>query len=270
VIQGEEVAMVKPGVRIEPLAPVEPMAPTEITAGANKVELVRPSEPEPRVASLKDALREEAPPVDYLETAPSRSVIPRQAPAASPALKADEYHAARPALADDRSMSGSAVRDEAEDKSRTGISVAANRKESRAIFGRNANSGADLRSAEIAGEKAAESTWIEVVCLLHPDGDTVEELARFLRREGARNIAVSALAPRAVHEAFARHRGRLALLPEPSRGWTVTAGIAPSESARVLDALSSRTSLRILGQPTVPAVPQDRAEPLVLRITVLR
>lgn len=271
-------ATVESGAQSEPLAPVEPVSSTGITGGANKVEQVRPATPAPRVAAMKDALREEAPRVDNLEAAPSRSVVSKQtlaaapvpAPAAAPAYMANEYPAGKPALADDRPMHGSAALDEVESKSRTSISVAAKRKESRAVLRRNANSGADLRSAEIAGEKAAEPTWIEVVCLLSPDGDTVDDLERLLRREGASNVAVVALEPWAVREAFTRHRGRFAVLSEPSRGWTVTAGVAPGELARLLEVLGSHTSLRLLGQPTVPAVPQDSSAALDLRITVLR
>lgn len=270
------VAAGKPDIRIEPPAPAEPAAPAGVAAAANELEQVPPSRPEPRLAAVKDALREEAPPAASLEAAPSRSAIPRQAPvaatAAPPAYTAGEHPAGQAALVSDRKMRRSAALDEVDGGSRADASVAAKAKsvESRQAIGRSAGSGADSRSAEIAGEKAAEPTRIEAVCLLTPDGDTVDDIERLLRREGASDVAVVALEPRAVREAFARHRGRFAVPAEPSRGWTVTAGVAPGELARLLDVLGSRTGLRLLGQPAAPAVPQDSSAALALSITVLR
>jgi len=115
-----------------------------------------------------------------------------------------------------------------------------------------------------------QPSQIEVVCLLPPDGDTVEDLTRLLRSEGAINVATSVLEPPAVHEAFAPHRLRLASLPEPSHGWAVTALVPPRALTRLLDTLTSRTSLRILEQPQLPTAPDDPAAGRELHITVLR
>lgn len=112
--------------------------------------------------------------------------------------------------------------------------------------------------------------YLRVIYQLRPDGDTVDDLVRLLRREGADDIAVSVLEPRAVRAAFAPHRGRTGSLPEPVRGWMVTGSVPPSALGGLLDALAGRTGLRILEQSFAPSAPG--APPPVqrdLRITVL-
>ncbi|MHB8835650.1 MAG: anti-sigma factor family protein [Candidatus Methylomirabilia bacterium] len=143
-------------------------------------------------------------------------------------------------------------------------------KESGVRLDRATESGAVLKSARFAAEKATQATWIEVVCLLPADGSTVDDIERLLRREGAAGISIGALEPPAVREAFAPHRLRPGAPPEPSRGWAVTASVPPHAFARVLLALSSRADLRILEQPARRTAPQEMSEPLDLRITVLR
>lgn len=213
-----------------PAATVERVAPTDLKAGVRKAEPLQPSPPEPRVAAPKDALREESQPVENRAFVPSQSVIPETKPAAEPSFMAKG-------------------------------------KESRVLFDRVTESAAGLRSAGIAVEKA---TRIEVVCLLPADGYTVEDIERLLRREGAGEIAVSVLEPRAVLEAFAPHRERLASLPEPSHGWAVTASVRWSGLSRLLEELNSRTYLRILEQPAAPTTLENPTVPRDLRITILR
>ena len=97
----------------------------------------------------------------------------------------------------------------------------------------------------------------------------MEDIEQLLHREGAVEISTGTIDPAAVREAFAPHRLRLGFLPEPSRGWAVTARVPSRAFARLLHALASRPNLRLLEQPARPA-PQGATEPLDLRITVLR
>lgn len=123
---------------------------------------------------------------------------------------------------------------------------------------------------KLSAERSNAAAPAGVVCLLSPDGDTVDDLARLLRGGGAGDITISVLEPRAVLEAFAPYRERAGHLPEPSLGWTVTARIPPRSRARLLDSLVNRTGLRILALPAAPAAATDAAAPLELRVTVLR
>jgi hypothetical protein len=116
----------------------------------------------------------------------------------------------------------------------------------------------------------ATSASLRVVCLLPSDGDRVDDLKRLLRREGAVDVEVAMLEPRAVREAFTPHRGRPGILHEPARGWTLRVGVAPQAVARLLDALAKRPGLRILEQPPAPAARGHLSDQQVLRITVLR
>jgi len=219
--------------RSAPTAAVGRVAPTDLIASAKKAEQLPTTQTEPRVAALQDARREEPPSVGNLAFVPSQSVIPNPESAAAPKFMAKE-------------------------------------KESRVLFDRTVERGAGLRSARFAEEKAAQTTWIEVVCLLPTDGYTVEDIERLLRREDAGDIAVSVLQPPQVREAFAPHRERVSRPPEPAQGWTVTARVPPRALARLLDALGSRTGLRILEQPAAPAALENPAVPRDLRITILR
>lgn len=126
---------------------------------------------------------------------------------------------------------------------------------------------AELQSGS---ERSVTPRRLRVVCLLTPDGDTVDDLTHLLRREGASEVEVNELEPRAVREAFDSRRGRLAALPEPSRGWTVTARVPPRSLPRLLEGLASRAGLRILERPAAPDAPEDPAKPLALQLTVLR
>lgn len=109
---------------------------------------------------------------------------------------------------------------------------------------------------------------IRFFCLLPRDGDSVEDLARWLRREGADSVAVRELEPWATREAFDPHRRRFADQPEPSRGWTVTAAVPPNVLVLLLDARAGRTCLRLPGQPTPD--PGNPEVPVDLQITVVR
>jgi hypothetical protein len=111
---------------------------------------------------------------------------------------------------------------------------------------------------------------IGFLCLLHPDGDTVNDLELLLRREGAVDILVSVLDTPALREAIARHRGRLGSQPAPSQGWTITARVESPALAGLIEALAGRTGLSILDQPRTPAAQGDPPEPLDLRFTVFR
>lgn len=255
---------------VAPIAPPAPVTPNTISAGRARVDQLQQSDPELRGAASKDALREESRPVQNLEAAPPQSAIQTSKSAAETKVMANEYPTEQAASVADRPVRDSAVLDEVGENSRTNASFAEKKRESRVAFDRNEENVAGMRYAKLAGKKAAESTRIEIVCLLSPDGGTVDDLERLLRREGAGNLVVDVLEPRAVRETSARQRGQLGLLIEPTRGWTVTASIAPSEIARLLDVLKSQKSLRILGQPATPAASKDQAEPLALRITVLR
>lgn len=129
---------------------------------------------------------------------------------------------------------------------------------------------AGLRSGMLAKQKTEKPIIVEAVFLLPAAGYTVEDIERLLRREGAGNIAVSVLEPRAVHEAFASHRLQRASLPEPSQGWAVTASVPAQALTRLFDTLTSRTDLRILKQPAAPNGREDQGAPSELRVTVLR
>lgn len=109
-----------------------------------------------------------------------------------------------------------------------------------------------------------------IVCLLPPDGDTVDDFEKVLLRAGAGHIAVSELEPPAVREALARHRGNLGSLTAPKRGWTVNASVPSSEFSHILDALAGRAGLRMLEQPATPAAPKNLGARLDLHITVFR
>lgn len=237
-----------------------PAAPVDFDDDASKVAQSQPGRSVPPAAAMKDALGEES----------QRRERIAAAPAVESSRTADDYSAGQAALVSKQPVLGATVNAEVDGKSRTNAAPTAGKREARAMFARKADSGAGMRSVEIAEKKTAAATRVEVVCLLHPNGDTIDDLERLLRREGARNIAVEVLEPRAVYEALAHNQGRLAAPDEPSRGWMVTAGIPRAGFARLLEILGSRTGLRVLKRPDVPAAPTDQAEPLDLRLTVLR
>jgi hypothetical protein len=182
----------------------------------------------------------------------------------------DEPSATPPARVLAPSDRDSTMPDRLNSEAETSFLPSDKKKESSEGFARSAASGMDLGRAKLAGAKAAVKTWIEVVCLLRTDGDTVHDLELLLRREGAATVEIGALEPPALREALSRQRGRLGNLSEPSRGWTMTARVQAPALARLLDALKSRIGLRILEQPAAPPAPEDSTEPLDLRITVLR
>jgi len=234
------------GYRSTPAPPTESVVRTDFAVVKSKVQQAQPSPPQPLVGALKDARQEESERVEILAAAPVRDDVAKPEPAKERTIAVDEFNAGRSAR-----MLSLSKQDTAAD-----------------LLSRTTASGASPGGAKLAEKKAASG--IRLVCLLPADGDTVEDLTRLLRREGAGEIAVSALEPLAVHKAYANHRGRLGLLPEPSRGWTVTTSIAPHSLARLLDALANRAGLRILEEPASSAAEGDSAEPLDLRITVLR
>jgi len=123
--------------------------------------------------------------------------------------------------------------------------------------------------AQEALRAPATDTSPQVLCLL-PAADTIDDLKLLLRRENASEIAVVALAPQAILEAFAPHRQRRDVLPEPSRGWTVSARIAPQSLPRLLDALTNRPGVRVLEQPPAAPAGEELPERWNLRITVLQ
>jgi len=224
----------------------------------SKVVLGQSTEPKPLNAAPKDAPREEPRRVDNLVAAAAEGSVasgdfPVEQSAGAPAAP----HAAA-------AFDGSA------EKAGVLPSPLAKKAESPAAFALKADRGAAPGRARIIGEKETASAWTRIVCLLPPDGDTVDDLERLLRREGAGQITVRELAPPAVREALAPHRGRIGSLPAPLQGWTVTARVPPGEFTRLLDALARRTGVRILEQPATPATSADLPERLDLRITVLR
>jgi hypothetical protein len=198
--------------------------------------LVQPAQPEPPVAAPKDTSREES-------------------------RRAENFAAAPPR--------GSAAFGVLDEGAVTSSSSLEKKKEAPASSALKADSGAVLGYAGTAGEKETAPRGARVVCLL-PDGDTVDDLEKVLRREGAIDITVSELEPPAVREALAPYRGRLGSRPEPSRGWTVTAKVPPGGFTLLLDALGRRTGLRMLEQPPTPAGPEEQPERLDLRVTVFR
>jgi hypothetical protein len=133
----------------------------------------------------------------------------------------------------------------------------------------DSNRGAGMaRERPLAKEESAPA--IRFVCLLPPDGDTVEGLTRLLRREGARDIVVTALEPQAVRTSYAPHRERLRVQPEPSSGWTITARLPSGGLARLLDALKGRTRICMLEQQPPDTAPEAPALTQELHITVLK
>ncbi len=143
-------------------------------------------------------------------------------------------------------------------------------RESPSGFAGKADRGVAQGRAGFAGEKEKALTGKRIVCLLLPEGDTVDDLARLLRREGAGDIVIKALEPRAVREAFAPYRERPYFPLEPPTGWTVTANIPRQSLARLLDLLANRKGLQVLDHPAATAAIGDPTQPLDLRITVLR
>jgi hypothetical protein len=109
-----------------------------------------------------------------------------------------------------------------------------------------------------------------VVCLLSPDGGTIGEFSGFLKRAGAREVWIRALEQREVREAFSPHRERLALLPEPGHGWSVSFRIPPQDLAGLFDALEKRPGLRLLVEPAGLRAGDRTAESQEMRMTVLK
>jgi hypothetical protein len=221
-------------------APAEPVAPTGLAAVESKVGQEQTAQPEAPAAAPKDAFREESPRLEAVAAAPDGE-------------------------------RGAAVYDELDAKPATSSPQPVLKKEMPAAFARQAEDGeANLGRSRLAGAKATASGEVRILCLALAEGDPLDDLTRLLRREGGEDVAVSVLEPRAVREAFAPHRGRPGLLAEPARGWAVTARVPPHALARLLEALASRTSLRILEQPASPAAPETTTEPLDLRVTVVQ
>jgi anti-sigma factor RsiW len=207
--------------------------------------------PPPPAARNKPALRRVAPPPVAVE---------QVAPTAAQS-KGEQSHPSHP---EPRvAATQDALREESPRRENFAVAL----KESAGVTARKADIGAGQGRAKLAGEK---TKWVEVVCLLPADGNTVDDIERLLRREGAVDILTGAIEPPAVREAFDPHRLRLGSLLEPSRGWMVTASVPPRAFARLLHALSSRPDLRILEQPDRRPAPEDTTEPLELRITILR
>jgi hypothetical protein len=177
---------------------------------------------------------------------------------------------AAPASGSSPGLLGFAGADKADGKAEIVSALPSAMKESAAAMSRQADGGAVQGQTELAGKKAKTAKAIRIVCLLPPDGELLDDLTRFLRRERAADIAIVALEPRAVREAFAPHRGRLADLPEPSHGWELTSRLHPDGFARLLDLLKARTTLRILEQPPPSPGLEGQPGPLDLTITLLR
>lgn len=256
------------GYRATPAPPAESVVRTDFAAVESKVRQALPSPPQPQAGALKDARQEESERVEIVAAAPARNEVSKPEPAKERTVAVDEFNAGRSAGMLSLSKQDAAARVELGNEVGTISRTAADKKEAAAPLSRMAASGARPGGAKLAEEKAAAG--IRVVCLLPADGDTVEDLTRLLRREGALRIEVGTLQPPAIREAFARHRGRPGLPPEPSLGWTVTASVQPHSFAPLLHAITSRPGLRILEQPDTSAAPEDQTESLDLRITVFQ
>jgi hypothetical protein len=128
------------------------------------------------------------------------------------------------------------------------------------------------RSAPVVDTRreAAAAPPLGAVCLLSPDGGTIGEFSGFLKRMGAKDVWIRALEPRELRDAAAPHRERLALLPEPEHGWSVSFRIPPQALAGLFDALAKRPGLRLLVEPAGLRAGDRTAESLELRITVLK
>lgn len=108
-----------------------------------------------------------------------------------------------------------------------------------------------------------------IVYLLLPDGGTVDEIKRLLERTGDGEVKLEALAPSAVREAFAPHRGKPGLPREAAGGWNVTARVQAQRHTALLEELAARPGLRILEKPADIPAPVDPTEMLDLKLIVL-
>ena len=121
-----------------------------------------------------------------------------------------------------------------------------------------------------ARRESAAAPPLGAVCLLAPDGGTIGEFSGLLKRLDATDVWIRALEQREVREAFLPYRERLALLPEPEHGWSVTFRIPPHRVEGLFDALAKRPGLRLLSEPAGLRAGDRTAESLELRITVLK
>lgn len=227
-----------------------------------------PSAQKQEFAAEEDSLRDETQREGQSAATPSRTLGPLTETAPERALSANEY-AAEPAPEGAPGQLGLASAEKPDRKAEIVSAPPPLKKESAVAMSQRTDSSAVQVQAKLAG-KEKTSDAVRVVCLLLPDGDTVDDLMQLLRREGASDLAVTALDPRAVSEAFTPHRRRLASQQEPSKGWTVTARIGSRALAPLLDVLEARTTLRILEHPQPPPPPEGQAAPRELKITVLK
>ena len=242
-----------------PAGPAESVGPSKRIILESKIAKSQPAQPEPPIAPRKDTLREESPRGEQRAAAPSRTVT------------GNEYFSEQPSNVRTSRNREYAALDELDKKAGAISEAPVKKKESPAPFAQDVDRGASLGSASRVGEKEIASTrGTRFVCLLSPDGDTVDDLTRFLRRQGAVDIKVSELEPQAVRETFAPYRRRIGSLSEPSRGWTVTVSVPSNSRARLLEALSNLPGLRILEQPATLTAPEAPTESIGLRIMVFQ
>jgi hypothetical protein len=248
-------------------APVARPAPAGRSVDESKLERSRL---EPLAEAVKDARREKAPRETSLPASPP-AVMDKGGAETERTLLAGSAPAAPAASVEALSKQESASTATFDEKSRLD-SPPAQKMAAREAFDPHAERGSGLGSARVAAmkKKSSAATAVTVVCLLRPDGDTVEEIESLLKREGAVDLEVRALEPPALRAAVASQRERLGDLSEPLLGWTLTARMQTPALARLLEALKARAGLRILEQPAATVVSVDSGEPTNLHITVLR
>jgi anti-sigma factor RsiW len=266
-------------------------APTPAAAPADSRALeapFAPGPPEPDLAVQREIAPEESRQQEDQAAAPSRFVIPEPEPSPERTVAVDEYPGGRPETIYGPPHRRFVTRDSLEGQPRTiaslrsaagirtaGAPPAAVRPAPPGMVDLAAPGPAPVvpapaaRSAETRRAPAPPAP-LRIVLLLPPDGYSIDDVKRLLRREGADEVAVGVLDTRSVREAFAPHRDRLGFVHEPARGWTLRTSIPQPAVAGLLDALARRPGLSVLEQTAAPVIQGRLHGRQDLRFTILR
>jgi hypothetical protein len=283
---GERAARANPGKSVT-AATQPPLASPADSRGPDAP--VAPNPPGADLAAQREFAPEKSRPGEDWAAAPSRFFIPEPEPSPELTVAVDEYPGGRPEaihgpphrrfVAPDspevQPRAISSLRSAAGIRTAGAPPAAAVRPAPPGMVDLAAPGPAPAVTAPAAAPREtrrapASSAHLRIVLLLPPDGDSIDDVKRLLRREGAGEVAVGALDPRSVREAFAPHRGRLGFVHEPARGWTVRASVPQPAVAGLLDALARRPGLNVLEQTAAPVVQGRLHGRQDLRITILR
>lgn len=198
-----------------------------------------------------------------------KEVAARPAPALPPAI--DDRVARQPARAPAPRDGAVAALEESDAKARSVPAPQMKmKKEAAAESSRDADRQDEVRRIAVGGERSTISRPLRVVCLLAPDGGTIDDLKRLLERAGAHEVRIEALDPRAVLEAYAPHRDKRGLPREAAGGWDLNARVPAQALDGLIEELASRHGLHLLERPAARPAPEDPTERLDVRLTVLQ